>query len=524
MPKKRTTMSKIRDVFRLKFDAKLPNRDVAHCLKFDAKLPNRDVAHCLKMGAATVSDLLGRFNTANLSWPLPDDLNDLQLEAALFPKRPLPAVKALPDFALIHQELKRKGMTKLLLWQEYLDENLDTAYQYTQYCALYQRWLKKQKRSMRQFHLAGDKLFIDYCGPTVPIVNPDTGEVRQAQIFVATLGASNYTYVEASAGQDQQSWLEAHANAFEFFGGVPRLLVPDNLKSAVTKADRYEPVLNENYQKLARHYQTAVMPARPYKPKDKAKAENAVLIVERWLLMRIRKQVFHTLAELNATLRALLKELNQRPFKAMAGNRQGLFEQLDKPALTPLPQSRYEYTDHKQAKVNIDYHVLYNKHAYSVPHQYVGERVSLEAGQRVVRIYHHNQCIARHQRSHKEYGFSTLSEHMPEFHQKQQWSPGRLLSWGQSIGPGCREVVAHQLNSKPHPEQAYRSTLGLLNLSRQYGEARLEKACQSALLAGKPQRQFIENLLKHKREDVTLSASQPVDLCHANVRGSHYYN
>ena len=275
---------------------------------------------------------------------------------------------------------------------------------------------------------------------------------------------------------------------------------------------------------MARHYQTAVMPARPYKPKDKAKAENAVLIVERWLLMRIRNQVFHTLAELNRTLRTLLKDLNQRPFKAMAGSRQMLFEQLDKPALTPLPLSRYEYTDHKQAKVTIDYHVLYKKHAYSVPHQYVGERISLEAGQRIVRIYHHNQCIAQHPRSHNEYGFSTLTEHMPQSHQKQQWSPERLLNWGQSIGVGCREVVAYYLNSKSHPEQGYRSCLGLLNLSRRYGDARLEKACQSALLAGHPQRQFIENLLKHKREAQTLSTSQPIDLSHANVRGSHYYN
>lgn len=512
MAKKRTHMTKIHDVLRL---------------KFEAKLSNRNVAHCLKMGSATVSDILTRFRGSGLQWPLPEEIDEQALENRLFPGKSCSQKKAQPDFAMVHKELKRKGMTKLLLWQEYQAENPQTAYGYTQFCTHYQRWRKKLKRSMRQIHIAGEKLFIDYCGPTVAIVNPESGEVYKAQIFVATLGASNYTYVEACRGQDQQSWLMAHANAFEFFEGVPSLLVPDNLRSAVTKADRYEPILNENYLKLARHYSTAVMPARPYKPKDKAKAENAVLIVERWILMRIRHKTFHTLSGLNQTLKELLDDLNQRPFRHLPGNRQSLFEQLDKPALSPLPNYRYEYVDHHHAKVGVDYHILYKKHWYSVPHIYVGERVDIEGSARIVRVYFKGNCIAQHLRSHREGGFTTDKEHMPTAHQKQRWSPERLISWGASIGPCTRAVVEYELNSKAHKEQAYRCCLGLLSLQRKYGDSRLEQACQKALLLERPTRRTVENLLKNNLENIdhpVEQAPETTPVTHSNIRGSEYYN
>jgi len=271
MPKQRTPVSKIKDVLRL---------------KFDCHLPNRSIAACLNVGCATISEVITRFRASELAWPLPDGLTDNQLESWFYQGRRPVLNKRMPDFGLCHQELRRKGMTKLLLSQEYQHDEPDTACGYTQFCVLYRDWVKKQKRSMRQLHMAGEKLFLDYCGPTVPVINPDTGVIRHAQIFVATLGASNYTYIEASLAQDQESGLMAHVRAFGFFGGVPQLLVPDNLRAAVKKADRYDPVLNENYQKLARHYNTAVLPARPYHPKDKAKVENAVLVVERWVLMR----------------------------------------------------------------------------------------------------------------------------------------------------------------------------------------------------------------------------------------------
>jgi transposase len=513
MPKKRTSMSKIHDVLRL---------------KFEAHLSNRHVAACLQLSCATITDILSRFRATQLPWPLPPDLTELQLEARLFPGRHTSLSRRDPDFALVHQELKRKGMTKLLLWQEYREAAPETAYGYTQFCHHYAGWVKRQKRSMRQLHTAGEKLFIDFCGPTIPIVNPDSGECRAAQIFVATLGASNFTYVEACESQNQESWLMAHANAFEFLGGVPHLLVPDNLKSAVSKADRYEPTINANYLKLARHYNTAVMPARPYKPKDKAKAENAVLIVERWILMRLRHQVFHTLASVNVAIRELLHELNQRPFREMHGCRQSLFDELDKPALRPLPAYRYEYVEVHQAKVGPDYHVLYRRHAYSVPHVHVGERVSLEASARMVRIYLRGQLIAQHVRSQRESGFTTLAEHMPLAHQKQKWTPQRLLGWGESIGPGTRQVVEWQLNHRAHPEQAYRSCLGLLNLARHYTDSRLEAACQHALTLGQPHRQFIHNLLKHHREGGAVGAeSQPeesLEFSHTNLRGAGYYH
>lgn len=510
---KRTKMSKIHDVIRL---------------KFDAKLSNRDVAHCLKIGAATVSDLLGRFKLSGYTWPLPDELTEAELEKKLFPKSPCNKIKgkAKPDFSEIHQELKRKGMTKLLLWQEYLSVNPDNAYKYTQFCNLYSAWLKKQKRSMRQHHMAGEKLFIDYCGPTVPIVNPETGEIRLAQIFVATLGASNYTYVEASDSQNQENFLMAHVNAFEFFGGVPALLIPDNLKSAVIKANRYEPVLNENYLKLARHYNTAIMPARPYKPKDKAKVENAVLVVERWILMRLRKQIFHTMASLNLAIKELLIDLNQRAFKQLPGNRKSLFELLDKPALKPLPKHRYEYVDNHQAKVGIDYHILYKKHAYSVPNIYVGERINIEASKSIVRIYFKGKCISQHPRSLQLGGFSTKNEHMPISHQKQNWSPARLLNWGNSIGPKTEHIVKVLLDSKTHPEQAYRACLGLLNLCRTYGEQRLEQACLSAIALSRPNRQTVANLLKNNFESNTQQTLTDADAVveHSNIRGENYYH
>ena len=450
---------------------------------------------------------------------------DPAIESTLYPGRQSSKKRREPNFVEMHQELKRKGMTKMLLWEEYRELEPSTAYGYTQFCEHYKRWLKKQKRSMRQHHIAGDKLFIDYCGPTVPIVNPDTGEIRHAQIFVATLGASNYTYVEACPSQQSQDWLMAHVRAFEFFGGVPKLLVPDNLKSAVTKTHRYLPTINENYARMARHYNTAIIPARPYKPKDKSKAENAVLIVERWILMRLRHQVFHTLGGLNAAIKELLKDLNNRRQRMHPGSRYQLYETLDKPALLPLPSYPYEYIDTKRAKVGPDYHVLYQKHAYSVPHQLVGEQLQIDATERLIRIYHKGQIVAQHPKQTKQGGFTTLKEHMPDSHVKQRWSQSRLLNWGESIGSGVRATVLSQLKSREHPEQAIKSCLGILNLTKQYGDARLEAACQKALLLERPYYSVISNLLKHNKEQMLEPLQQDNEplLEHPNLRGQDYY-
>lgn len=510
MTKKRTSMTKIKEILRL---------------KYDSGLSTRKIAACTKVGRSTISEILTRFKQSSLSWPLPDNCSETELNNVLYREKATNHNKVMPDFTQYYVELKRKGMTKRLQWEEYVAECQSNAYGYSQFCEHYLRWQKKQKRSMRQIHIAGDKLFIDYCGPTIPIVNPETGEIRQAQIFVATLGASNYTYVEASPSQKLEHWLEAHANAFEHFGGVPALLVPDNLKAAVTKTDRYEPKLNDSYRKLANHYNTAVMPARPYKPKDKAKAENAVLIVERWIMMRLRHQEFHTFHELNIAIRELMNDLNNREMKHLGASRKELFERLDKPALNPLPSSRYLYTELKRAKVGPDYHIEYKRHYYSVPHQLVGQRVDLEANARLIQIYHQGNLVAQHPASQRERGLSTHPEHMPSNHKYQKWSPERLLGWGEKIGVATRQVVDTQLSSKAHPAQAYRSCLGLLNLTKKYGDMRLEQACKDALLAEKPYLRFIKNLLENHREG-SLSSEQNItpNILHSNVRGSNFYH
>jgi len=510
MAKKRTPMNKIKEILRL---------------KYDCGLSYRNIASCLNVSLATVSELNARFKKSQIGWPLPESCSDADLTQALYHGKKVSRDKVMPDFTQYAVELRRKGMTKMLLWQEYHEQYQEQAYAYTQFCVHFTRWLKTQKRSMRQLHVAGDKLFIDYCGPRLQVVNPDTGEVREAEVFVATLGASNYTYVEAFPSQGKSYWLEAHVNAFEHFGGVPQLLVPDNLRSAVTKANRYEPRLNDSYQKLANHYQTAVMPARPYKPKDKAKAENAVLLVERWIMMRLRHQTFYTFKELNLAIRELMNELNQREMKQYGASRQALFDTLDKPALKPLPRQRYLYTETKRAKVGPDYHIEYRRHYYSVPHQLVGHYIELEASNRLVQIYHQGNLVAQHPRSQRERGTSTHSEHMPSNHQHQKWSPGRLLSWSANIGPATREVVNKMLSSKPHPEQSYRSCLGLLNLSKAHGESRLEQACQDALMLTKPNYTFINNLLKNHREgQLSKGNTNTPNLVHSNVRGPNCYH
>ena len=446
-------MRKIRDVLRL---------------RLQAGLSFRQISLSTKVSVGAIQKLLKTAEQLQLAWPLPDGLDDTQLARLFYPAADTRGSSRfqLPDWPTVHQELKRKGMSMQLLWQEYTERYPNRCYSYSQFCERYRGWCQLQKRSMRQQHKAGEKCFIDYCGPTVPIVSGSTGEIRQAQIFVAVLGASNYTYAEATLTQSLPDWLHSHVRAFEFFGGTPALLVPDNLKSGVNKACRYVPVLNPSYQQLAAHYQLAVMPARPYKPKDKAKAEVGVQVVERWILARLRHHTFFSLAELNQCLRALLTELNERPYKQLPGNRRQAFEQLDQPALTPLPQQPYRYVAIKSVKVNIDYHVQFEQHHYSAPHQYVGETLELHAGDQLVQLYFRQQLVASHPRKHQP-GTTTLAAHMPVRHSKQQaWTPGRLKQWAQDIGPDTLRWVSDRLAEKAHPEQAYRLCLGLLNLTR----------------------------------------------------------
>ena len=509
MAAKRISMRKIREVLRLKFEAKLSIR------KINAST---------KISVGAIQKLLSKANELALTWPLPSELDDTQLANLFYPKADTRRANRfqVPDWPTTHLELKRRGMTKQLLWEEYCQQYPNRCLSYSQFCDRYLHWLKKQKRSMRQIHIAGDKLFVDYAGQTMPVVSPSTGEIRFAQIFVAVLGASNYTYAEATWSQTLPDWLASHVRTFEFMGGTTVMVVPDNLRSGVSKACRYEPELNPSYQQLAEHYGVAVVPARPYKPKDKAKAEVGVLIIERWILARLRHHTFFSLSELNHCIAALLTEVNSKPFKQLPGNRLQWFETLDKPMLKALPVHPYQYVDIKTAKVNIDYHIQYQQHLYSVPHQLVGEKIECHASDTLMQIYFKTHLIASHVRKHYP-GTTTDSGHMPERHAKhQQWSPGRLKSWAKDIGPEVLHWVTGQLELKTHPEQAYRVCLGLLNLNKSYPGNRLDNACAIANQQGLVKLKNIKAILqsnqdKLPRDDRKVTVVLPQ--YHENIRG-----
>ena len=513
MAAQRITMRKIREILRL---------------RFVAGLSIRQIKDSTKVSVGAIQKLLNKVEELELSWPLPDDLDDTALAGLFYPgadTRPSSRFQ-VPDWSAVHQELKRKGLTLQLLWEEYTQQYPNRCYSYSQFCDRYRHWRGKQKRSMRQTHKAGEKCFVDYCGQTVTIIDPGTGEIRDAQVFVGVLGASNYTYAEATLTQSLPDWLESHVRMFAFFGGCPELVVPDNLRSGVSQACRYDPDLNASYQQLAEHYQVAVMPARPYKPKDKSKAELGVQIVERWILARLRRHSFFSVAELNKCIRSLLDELNRKPFKQLPGNRLEAFEQLDKPALKSLPTQPYRYIEIKPVKVNIDYHVQHDQHHYSVPHQYVGERLELHASDTLVTLYFRQRQVAAHPRSHRP-GNTTESSHMPKRHQKQQqWTPGRLKNWAKAIGPDVLTWVNHQLTTRNHPEQAYRVCLGLLNLSRDYPVKRLNAACRIANRGGLLRLKQVKSILQSHRdqlpEQLDLQTELPQD--HENIRGPENFH
>ena len=517
MTTKRVTMIKLKEILRL---------------KYEAQLSLRQIALCLSLSIGVISKYLQRAEAAGLGWPLPDGMTDKELEARLQPGRTRKALPEMvePDFVKMDQELKHKGMTRQLLWEEYAQENPDNHYSYSRFTVLFKRWRNKQSLSMRQQHRVGEKLFVDYCGLTMPVINSDTGEIRQAQVFVAVLGASSYTYAEATWSQALPDWVGSHVRAFEFYGGLPEVVVPDNLKSAVSKACRYDPDINPTYQQMAEHYGVAVVPARPYKPKDKSKAEVGVQVVERWIMMRLRKQVFYTLASLNQAIRFLLDDLNRRPFKKRPGSRRSQFEQLDQPVLRPLPATAYEYRHVKKARVHLDYHVEYDRHYYSVPYQLVKEEVIVHAGDTMLAIFHQGQQVAIHPRSHRARGHTTDPRHMAKAHLKHQdWSPQRFLSWAASIGQHTQVVIQHQLESRRHPEHGYRACLGLLNLSKKYGKDRLEAACHRATHIGGMHYKNIASILGNSMDKVPIDRSKAeptstLPLTHDNVRGSDYYH
>jgi transposase len=499
-------------------------------LKFELGLANRQIARSCSVNHSTVADYLRRATAAGLDrWPLPADLDEAGLEARLFRARPAAAAEArpAPDWAAIHDELRsQKHVTLQLLWQEYKQSNPD-GYQYSRFCELYGRWAEKLDLVLRQEHRAGEKLFVDYAGDKVPIVDAKTGTITEASIFIAVLGASNYTYAEASWNQDLGSWIRSHVRALEFMGGSPAILVPDNCKTAVLRPCRYEPDLNPTYQEMAAHYGMAVIPARVRKPRDKAKVEAGVLVVERWILAALRKRKFFSLAALNQAIAELLDRLNHRPFRKLAGNRAERFAKIDRPALRPLPAAAYTFAQWKKARVHIDYHVEIEGHYYSVPHSLLHRELDARYTAMTVEIFHRGQRVASHARSYKPGGYTTVAAHRPKSHQRYlEWTPERLVRWASTVGPFTAALVDTILQSRPHPEQGFRSCLGILRLGKTYGLERLEAAATRACSLHACSYQSVKSILRTSLDrQLTLDSPpdrRPID--HDNIRGTDYFN
>lgn len=498
-------------------------------LHLELGLGCREIGRSLSCSHTTVAELLRRAEAAALTWPLPDEVDEGALAALLYPGNlGRPRKRPEPDYEYIHRELRRKrckGVTLQLLWVEY-KEAYPHGLQYSQFCLYYRRWEKTIDVVMRQEHKAGEKLFVDYAGQKVPVVERSTGEIREAHIFVATLGASNYGYCEASFREDLPAFLLGCRHALEAIEGVPRLLIPDNLKSGVTGPCRYEPDTNPTFQDFARHYGLAVLPTRPYRARDKAKVEVGVQVVERLILAPLRNRTFFSLAELNEALRMEMARVNERPFQKLAGCRRDLYLALDRPALSPLPARPFEFALWKKAKVNIDYHVQVEKCFYSVPYTLAREVVDVRLTASTVEILHRGERVASHQRLLGQGRFTTTPEHMPDSHRRhREWSPSRLIAWGETVGPNTASLVAEILRSRPHPEHGYRSCLGLMRLGRHYSPARLEAAAGRALALGALSYRSVDSILKKGLDRLPQDAPAPerLPLTHENLRGPDYF-
>ena len=501
---------------------RLPVRKIREVIRLhhEAGLSNRAIARVCKVSNSTVGEYLRRAEAAGLGWPLPEGLNELELYKRLFPEKAAPEGRPVPDWEKVRKELKRKGVTLRLLWKEYREKH-SNGYGLTQFLGLYKAWNKSQTTTMHQEHLGGEEMEVDYAGMTVPITNPETGEVTQAQVFVAVLPASSYTYAEIQPSQELSHWLGGHVRAFTFFGGTPKLVRPDNLKSGVKSAHRYEPELNPSYQELAEHYGVAVLPARVRKPKDKAHAENGVQNIERWVLAPLRDRVFFSVGEANRAILPLLRELNEREMAHLGQSRRELYEELDQPALRSLPAQSYEFATWKNAKVNLDYHIAFEGHYYSVPHQLVRQEVRIRATESLVTVFHRGVQVAVHPRSQAQGRYSTRLEHMPANHRFVLTADA---DWFQKeagkIGPHTAAYITALLKSRPYPQQAFRACLGILDLAHKSSHTRLEIACERLLEAGL----FSYRDVKAELERLNAQATQQPLPVHENVRGSHYYH
>ena len=495
-------------------------------LHLDGALSYREIARAVGLSRGTIGNLVSFARAAEVDWALAQTLTDAQLEARLYRvKGSRTSAQRAPDYAAVHQELKRPGVTLQLLWEEYARNN-EHAYRYSSFCLKYRAWAGRLKLSMRQVHLAGERMFVDYAGQTLHYCDVLTGELHRAQIFVAVLGASNYTFACATRGQTAADWISGLVKALTFFGGVPRLIVPDQPRAIAAQPDRYEPISHRLLDELCAHYNVAVLPARPGKPRDKPKAEQAVLVVERWILARLRNHLFVSVAEINIAIAALLVELNARPFKKLTGNRDSAFRSLDLPALQPLPATHMTVARFKPARVNIDYHVELDHHYYSVPHRLVHTLVELRITDTMVEILAGQQRVAVHRLSTQRGAHTTLAEHMPAAHlAHRDWTPSKLIAWGKDIGTATATVVRFQMEHRQHVEQGYRACLGLQRLARRYTAPRLEAACVRALAIRSLTYRSVSSILEKglDNQPVTEESRQASLPLHENVRGPDAY-
>jgi transposase len=489
---------------------------------------HREVAQSLGISSGAVGTTVLRARAARLNWAQIETLSDEALEARVYGS-PTPPThhRAVPDCAYLHAERRKPGVTLELLHLEYLEQHPD-GYRYTQFCEFYRRWLQHRGLSMRQVHRAGEKLFVDYAGTKPRIIEATTGEVIEVELFVAVLGASNYTYAEATRTQQVPDWIASHQRAFQFFGGVTQVIVPDQLKSGVVVPCRYEPGVQRTYDEFAQHYGTVILPARPGKPRDKAKVEAGVLVATRWILARLRHETFFSLAALNARIGEFLADLNARPMRLYRASRRELFERLDHPALRPLPPEAFVYHDWKiGARVNIDYHIELDGHYYSVPYTLWHEHVDACVTATTVEIFHRGQRIAAHRRSTARGHHTTDPAHMPKAHQRHlEWTPSRLIDWARTLGPHTAALVEAILADRPHPEQGYRSCLGILRLAKRYGPERVEAACARALAVEARSYRHVDSILKHGLDRLALaepSSQLTLTPVHEHVRGRDYY-
>ena len=504
MAQKRLPVRKIREVLRLKA----------------AGVSDRKIAAAVGCSRSTVQLCLKRAAAAGIAWPLPDELDDASLDARLYPKAPSRNSRPGPDFAALHRELSRAGVTRMLLWQEYKAAHPE-GWQYSVFCDRYRRWLATQDPVLRLEHAPGEKLFVDYAGQTVPVIDRHTGEERAAQIFVAVLGHSNYTYAEASWSQKLPDWLGSQARALEFMGGVPQAIVPDNLKSAVSRAHRYEPELNPSYQDFAEHYGVAILPTRVRKPRDKAKVESGVLIVERWILARLRNRRFFSLGELNEAIAELLDELNRRPFQKLEGCRLSRFTERDRPLLAALPIRPYQFAEWRKAKVHPDYHIEVKRAYYSVPYRLIGQRVDVRLSAHSIEIFHRGTPVASHARAKERGRRATTADHRPPQHAAVvTQSLKRVLKQAEAIGPATAEVLSRQAASRKHPEETLRSAQGILRLAHDFTAEQLEAACQRALEIKSYSYRTVRTLMQTPIPEPTPPTS---DVTHHNLRGAKYF-